>query len=110
MRRRKRFTIKLVALGLAVIGFSATPAQAKLDEGINGLQPMSIQTSKQHTLVPDDRAGSREFPVSSQPRVVSDDDGFELATLGVSGIALVLAVGAMSVSIYGVRRRRMASA
>jgi hypothetical protein len=126
MRRRKRFTIRLVALGLAVAALSAPPAQAKLDEGLNGLQPPYTE----QTLVTADDIG-RPTPVStptSIPQLVTADDvthpslasdptvvvqsgdGFEIGTLGISGIVLLLGVGAAFMAVYQVRKVRHASA
>jgi hypothetical protein len=104
MKRRKRFTIKLVALGLAVAALSAPPAQGKLDEGLNGLQA----TYTQRLVTADDVTHPSQVP--SQPTVVQSDNGFELGTLGVSGIVLLLGAGAAFMAIYQVRNRKLASA
>jgi hypothetical protein len=125
MKRRKRFTIKLVALGLAVAALSAPPAQAKLDEGLNGLQasytqrlvtaddivrpsPLRQQQLQQPLVTADDVTHPSQVP--SQPTVVQSDDGFELGTLGVSGIVLLLGAGAAFMAVYQGRNRKRASA
>jgi hypothetical protein len=122
MKRRKRFTIKLVALGLAVAALSAPPAQAKLDEGLNGLQasytqrlvtaddivrPSPLRQQQQPLVTADDVTHPSQ--VQSQPTVVQSDDGFELGTLGVSSIVLLLGAAAAFMAVYQVRNRKLAS-
>jgi hypothetical protein len=41
MQRRKRFTIKLIALGFAVAAIAAPSAQARLDPGPDGTKIVS---------------------------------------------------------------------
>ena len=138
MKRRKRFTIKLVALGFALAALSATPAQAKLDEGLNGLQPsytprlfMAGHTQRPSPLraeslvTADDIARpspqrvdalvtaddvTHPSQVPSQPTVVQTDDGFEVGTLGISAIVLLLVAGAGFVAIQQIQNRKLASA
>jgi hypothetical protein len=126
MKRRKRFTIKLVALGFTVAALSAAPAQAIPDEGANGLQPLAVQTE---SLVTADDIGrpspgpTNNVPqlftaddiqhpslVPSQPTVVASDDGFEFGSLAMSGIVLLLGAGAALVAVHQVRRGKLASA
>jgi hypothetical protein len=122
MKRRKRFTIKLVALGLAVAALSAPPAQGKLDEGLNGLQasytqrlvtaddivrPSPLRQQQQPLVTADDVTHPSQ--VQSQPTVVQSDDGFELGTLGVSSIVLLLGAAAAFMAVYQVRNRKLAS-
>jgi hypothetical protein len=105
MKRRKRFTIKLVALGLAVAALSAAPAQAVFDEGAYGLQPY-VQSE---TLVTADDIG-RPTPAPSQPSVVASDDGIEIGSFAMSGIVLLLGAGAALVAVQQARKGKLASA
>ena len=127
MKRRKRFTIKMVALGFAAAAISATPAQARFDEGygvpmqsqptvavspddraVNLMSPTTIAPTT--VVSPDDRAVSRVSPLTpSQPGTITTDDGFEIGTLGLTGIALLLAAGLALAAVYQGRRGRLAS-
>jgi hypothetical protein len=106
MKRRKRFTIRLVALGLAVAALSAAPAQATPDEGAYGLQPSNVQSQP---LVTADDIG-RPTPEPSQPTVVASDNGIETGSLAMSGIVLLLGAGAAFVAVHQTRKGRLASA
>ena len=97
MRRRKRFTIRLVALGLATAAVATPTALAIPDEGLNGLQPIEVVSLR----TADDVA--HPSLAESQP-VVSSDDGFTITTLGISGIVLLLAAGAAFMAMHQVRR------
>jgi hypothetical protein len=123
MRRRKRFTIKLVAVGLAVAAIAPTTAQAWFDEGGAGgtqivspddrpLHGMSYSSYTEPNAVvsPDDRAVSRMSPTTNQPSLVSSDDGFELGTLGMTGIVLALGAAAALIAAHETRRHRLAGA
>jgi hypothetical protein len=149
MKRRKRLTIKMVALGLAVAGIAAAPAQAKLDEGLGlpkqseptlavgsddrgfsrmaptqiepnvivgsddrGFSRMSPTQIEPNVIVsPDDRKVSRTSPTTaSQPSLISSDDGFEIGTLGMTGIVLLLGAGAAVVAVQHTRKGKLASA
>lgn len=114
MRRRKRFTIRLVALGLATAAFATPTALAIPDEGLNGLQPIEVVSlrtaddvehpslvSTPQVVTADDVA--HPSLVESQP-VVSSDDGFTITTLGISSIVLLLAAGAAFMAMHQVRR------
>lgn len=108
MRRRKRFIIKLVALGLAVAAISASPVQARLDEGTG------VPRESEPTLVisPEERKAPWMAPAqASQPSRVSNDDDNDVAivTLGVAGIILALGAGVAMVAVYEARKRRLAS-
>jgi hypothetical protein len=122
MKRKKRLTIKLVALGLAVAAIAPTAAQAYLDEGGSGgtqfvsvddrpVHGMSYSTYSEPNVVvsSDDRAVSRMSPTTNQPSLVSSDDGFELGTLGMTGIILALGAGAALIAVHETRRHRLAS-
>jgi hypothetical protein len=106
MKRRKRFTIRLVALGLAVAALSAAPAQATLDEGAYGLEPYTVQSQ---SLVTADDIG-RPSPGPSQPSVVASDDGIEIGSFAMSGIVLLLGAGAALVAVHQVRKGKLATA
>ena len=121
MKRRKRLTIKLVALGLAVAAIAPTTAQAYLDElGSGGTQIVSVDDrpvhgtsystySEPNVVSPDDRAVPRMSPTTNQPSLVSSDEGFELGTLGMTGIILALGAGAALIAVHETRRHRLAS-
>ena len=122
MKRRKRLTIKLVALGLAVAAIAPTTAQAYLDElGSGGTQIVSVDDRPLHgtsystysepnvVVGSDDRAVPRMSPTTNQPSLVSSDEGFELGTLGMTGIILALGAGAALIAVHETRRHRLAS-
>jgi hypothetical protein len=121
MKRKKRLTIRLVALGLAIAAIAPTAAQAYIDEGGSGgtqfvsvddrpLHGMSYSTYSEPNVVvsSDDRAVSRMSPTTNQPSLVSSDDGFELGTLGMTGIILALGAGAALIAVHETRRHRLA--
>lgn len=126
MKRRKWFRIRFVALGLAVAAISAPAAQAKLDEGL-GLpkqsEPMLIvspddrnlqlmaptQVEPNIVVSPDDRAVRRSEVAPSQPSAISSDDGFEIGTLGMTGVVLLLGAGAAVLAVQHTRRGKLAS-
>ena len=121
MKRRKRLTIKLVALGLAVAAIAPTTAQAYLDElGSGGTQIVSVDDRPVHgtsystysepnvVVGSDDRAVPRMSPTTNQPSLVSSDEGFELGTLGMTGIILALGAGAALIAVHETRRHRLA--
>jgi hypothetical protein len=123
MRRKKRFTIKLVALGLAVVAIAPTSAQAWVDEGGAGgtqvvssddrpLHGTSYSSNTEPNVIasPDDRAFSRTSPGTSQPTLVSSGDDFELGMLGITGIVLALVAAAALIAVYEGRRYRLAGA
>jgi hypothetical protein len=122
MRRKKRFTIRLVALGFAVAAISAPVAQA-IPEGMDGSDLRAIQsgggqlvvspddraihgTNPQLVISPDDRPSPRTAPVQpAQPVSATDDSGFDLSTGALGGIVLAL-IAAMMIgySVLHVRR------
>jgi len=104
MKRKKRITIKLVAVGLAVAALAAPPAMARLDEGL-GVQAQPAT----RVVSPDDRATSRVSPVPAQPSIVATDDGFELGALGMSGIVLLLGAGGAVLAVNHSRKGKLAS-
>jgi hypothetical protein len=125
MKRRKRFTIKLVALGFAVTALAAPTAQARLDQGSgSGTKVVSPDDRPIHgagyssytqpsvVLGADDRSFNRMSPVTSQssPVSVSSDDGFELGTLGTTGIILALGAGVALIAVRSVRRHKLVGA
>jgi hypothetical protein len=123
MKRRKRFTIKLVALGLAVAALSAAPAQAIPDEGHDGMpvysqslvtaddigRPSPGPTNNPPQLVTADDIQHPSL-VPTQPTVVASDDGFEIGSLAMSGIVLLLGAGAAFVAVHQARKGKLASA
>jgi hypothetical protein len=121
--KRKRIAIKLAALGLAVAAVAPASAQAYIDElgpggtkvvGVDDrpIHGMSYSTHSEPNVVvsSDDRAVSRMSPTTNQPSLVSSDDGFELGTLGMTGIILALGAGAALIAVHEARRHRFASA
>lgn len=125
MKRRKRFTIKLVALGFAVTALAAPTAQARLDQSSGSATKVvspddrpihgvgySSYTQPSVVLGADDRSFNRMSPATSQtsPVSVSSDDGFELGTLGMSGIILALAAGAALIAVHEARKHRLVGA
>lgn len=126
MRRKKRFTIKIVALGFAVSALMAAPAQAYLDEGYGmqkqspaalgaddrSLVRMSTPTLEPNVVVsPDDRAVSRISPgTTSQPApVATSDDGYGIVDFGIGGTVLLLGAAAILVAARHVQSGRLAS-
>jgi hypothetical protein len=127
MKRRNWFRIRFVALGFAAAAIVASPAQARLDEGLGlpkqseptlivspddrNLQLMTpTQVEPNIVVSPDDRAIMRSEVTPSQPTAISSDDGFEFGTLGMSGIVLLLAAGGTFVAIRQVQNGKLASA
>jgi hypothetical protein len=124
MKRRKRFTIRLVALGFAVTALAAPSAQAYLDRGgattpvvspddrpIHGVG-YSSYTQPNVVLGADDRSFNRMSPVTSEstPVSASSDDGFELSMLGMTGIILALGAGVALIAVRSVRRHKLVGA
>jgi hypothetical protein len=129
MKRKKRFTIRLVALGFAVLAIAATPAQAKIDEGLGFHW---VTPAQQGMISPDDRVdrvmpgttnvvyptrilsaddiSGRVTPAPSQPRFVSSDDGFEWRTIGLSGMVLVLGALGAYLIVHQSQKGKLASA
>jgi hypothetical protein len=125
MKRRKRFTIKLVALGFAVTALAAPTAQARLDQGSGSATKVvspddrpihgvgySSYTQPNVVLGADDRSFNRMSPTTSQTSAVgvSSDDGFELGTLGMSGIILALMAGAALIAVHEARKHKLVGA
>jgi hypothetical protein len=133
MKRKKRFAIRLVALGFAVTAIAAPTAQAGPD-GMTGPELRAIHESAVPTgdavLAPDDRVSytSRWEPqpvmspedlvvqrtsVTSTPAPTSTDDGsrFEVSTPALTGMILLLAAfGAGFIVLRQSRKGRLASA
>jgi hypothetical protein len=112
MRRKKRFIIKLVALGLAVAAISASPAQARLDEGTG----VPKQTEPTLATGSDNRGVNLKLPAPYEPTVgqgsptsTSSDNDVAIVTLGVAGIILALGAGVAMVAVHEGRKRRLAS-
>lgn len=123
-KRSKRFTIKLVALGLAVAAIGAAPAQAKLDEGL-GVPRQSeptfavspddrsvnlMQVDPNVVVSPDDRRISRMSPATPDQATGTSGYDFQIGDLGVAGIVLLLGGAATLVAVRQARSGRLASA
>ena len=118
MRRKKRFTIRLVALGFAVAAISA-PVASAIPEGMDGEDLRALQSGGGQLVVgPDDRAihgTGAQVAVSPEPRTTpvqptqpvsaADEGGFELSNsvLGLFVLAL-LAVLMTGYAVYDVRK------
>jgi hypothetical protein len=111
MRRKKRFIIRLVALGLAVAAISAPPVQARLDESSG----VPRQTEPTLATGSDNRGVNLKLPAPYEPTVgqgspsASIDNDVAILTLGVAGIILALGAGVAMVAVYEARKRRLAS-
>jgi O-antigen ligase len=125
MKRKKRFTIKLVALGFAIAALAAPSAQAYLDPSgtgrtqivtpqdrpIHGVGYSSYSTQPNVVLGADDRAFDRMSPTTREaPVLTSSDDGFELGSLGMTGIVLALMAGAALIAVYEARKHKLIGA
>jgi hypothetical protein len=124
MKRRKRITIKMVALGFAVAAFAAPVAQA-IPEGMQGSDLQALHASGNVVVSPDDRAVHGTTPpvvtspddrafhgttqVKPSPQPVSADGGtaFELSNSVLTGI--LLGVLAAVMAGYAARQIRRAS-
>jgi hypothetical protein len=125
MKRRKRFTIRLVALGFAVTALAAPTAQARLDQTGGGATKVvspddrpihgvgySSYTQPSVVLGADDRSFNRTSPGTSQASPVSSssDDGFQLGTLGMTGIILALGAGVALITVHEARKHKLVGA
>jgi hypothetical protein len=135
MKRKKRLSIRLVALGLAAAALAAPAAQA-MPDGLTGDEARALQDSRNQIVSPDDRAidlraehaapvrgafvvmvspddrsMNRASNVQATPPVASDGDGYEVGTVALSGIVLLLAAGGMTAfAIYQSRNGKLANA
>jgi hypothetical protein len=139
MKRKNWFKIRTLAVGLAVAAVAAPAAQA-MPEGIDGVQARSLQESKyvivspddrsvairsehlraQHSIPaattnvvsPDDRALNRaSTQPKASPTAVSDSGGFELGTVAISGLVLLVAAGGLTaLAIHQGQKGRLANA
>lgn len=134
MKRKSWFKIRSVAVALAAVAVAAPAAQA-MPEGVDGIQARSLQASKHVIVSPDDRSlGIRAEHIlptstavvvspddravnraSSQPKasppVVSDSGGFEVGTVALSGLVLLLAAGGLTaLAIHQGNKGRLANA
>jgi len=126
MKRKKRFTIKLVALGFAITALASPSAQAYLDPSgtgrtqivtpqdrpIHGVGYSSYSTQPNVVLGADDRAFDRLSPTTREAPVLtsSDGGGFELGALGMTGIVLALMAGAALIAVYEARKHKLIGA
>jgi hypothetical protein len=123
MRRKKRFAIKMVALGFAVAAMAAPAAQA-IPEGVQGSDMRVLHSGSAEPVVspddrmihgtnpqivksPDDRVihGTSVQP-TSQPVSAQDTSRFELSNGSLTGIALglLLAAAFVGYAVHQVRR------
>jgi hypothetical protein len=132
MKRRKRFTIRLVALGFAVTAIAAPTAQAG-PEGLTGPELRSVHESlvptdvvrtpdnrvtftsrwePQPVMSPEDLVVQRTNPTSTpSPTSLSDDSRFEVSTTALTGMILLLAAGGAGIIVLRQSRKgRLASA
>lgn len=128
MRRKKRFTIRLVALGFAVSALMAAPAQAYLDEGAGkriksgallqlgpddrALSRISTAVTPSPVVSPDDRALSRVSPETiNQPQpLATTDDGFGIGDVGVPVLLLLLGAAMILMAVRHVQHGKLANA
>ena len=122
MRRKKRFTIRLVALGFAVAAIGAPTAQA-IPEGMDGSDLRALHsagtqlvvspddrpihgTNPQYVISPEDRPSPGTISVQqTQPVASSDENGFQLSNGAIGGIVLALLAAMMvGYSAYHIRR------
>jgi hypothetical protein len=110
MKRRKRFSIRLIALGFAAAAIAAPTGQAvPLDPDTNSVQHAGLYASAADAVVvsPDDRPVHATW--APQPSSVQgEENGFGDITI-VSGIALLL-IGGVGVALVvrSGRRGRLA--
>jgi hypothetical protein len=127
MKRRKRITLKMVALGFAAAAFAAPVAQA-IPEGMQG-SDLQVLHSGGTVVSPDDRAvhgttppvvtspddraihGATSVKPTPQPVSVDGGNGFELSNGVLTGIVLgVLAAVMAGYAARQIRRGKLASA
>jgi hypothetical protein len=132
MKRRKRYVIRLAALGFAVTAIAAPTAQAG-PEGLTGTELRSIHESlvptdvvrtpdnrvtytsrwePQPVMSPEDLVVQRTTPTSTpSPTSLSDDSRFEVSTTALTSMILLLAAGGAGfIVLRQSRKGRLASA
>jgi hypothetical protein len=126
--RRKWPRIRLLALGLAAAAIAAPAAQA-MPDGVDGMEARSLQELRRASVVqqdravtatpkastvfsPDDRPINRaSYQPKASPSVVSDSGGFELGTVALSALVLLVAAGGMTaLAIHQNQGGRLANA
>jgi hypothetical protein len=126
--RRKRPRIRVLALGLAAAAIAAPAAQA-MPDGVDGMEARSLQELRRASVVhqdhavpaashasttfsPDDRPINRaSYQPKASPPVVSDSGGFELGTVALSALVLLVAAGGMTaLAIHQNQGGRLANA
>lgn len=133
MKRRKRFAIRMVALGFAVTALAAPVAQAgpydmtgpelrAVHESFQSVSPGNVVgspddrafhgLSSEPVISPDDRTIHGMTPdLTYAPMSADDSSGFELGTNALSGLVLFLAAGgAALVVLRQTRKGKLASA
>ena len=116
MKRTKRFTIRRIALSLAVAAVVAPSAQAKPTPA-KQQQPSRVEIPylSHGVLTPpvgvDDRSFSKATSVGGTP-VSATDTGYDAGTgtIGAAGLALILAVGGAGLAIRHSRGTRISPA
>ena len=114
MKRSKRFTLRRIALGLAVVAVLAPVAQAKPTSAKQQQPTVEIPYLSHGTLQApagsDDRALSKATSVGA-PSVASGSGGYDVSfgSVSVFGLALILIAGA-SVAVRHSRRTKLSPA
>jgi len=124
MKRSKRFTLRRVALGLAVAAVVPATAQARPMEvsgnDLRAIHDVAVSdalghgvgvTEKSLGLIasPDDRSFSRQS--SSQPVVAtSDGSGLDYGTGSLGGLLLILAAAGSALAVHHSRKGKLSPA
>jgi hypothetical protein len=123
MKRKKRFTIKMVALGFAVAAMTAPAAQA-IPEGVHGSELRALQSGGPEPIIspddrtihgtnpelvtsPDDRAvhGPTSVEPTAQPVSAESGNRFEVSNGALMGIVLGLLGALMAAyTVHHVRK------
>jgi hypothetical protein len=123
MRRKKRFTLRLVAVGFAVAALGAPAAQA-MPEGVTGVELRGLHESQVLAVKTDKvvapHAATYSYPhgpsrvdttPAAPPQIADDAGGFEIGTVALSGIVLLVAAGgAIAIVIRESRKGKLAHA
>ena len=119
MKRTKRFTLRRVALGLAVLAVLAPAAQAKPTptKSSSQIAPAQLELwsydagASSVAIAPDDIAFSRPSNVG-KPSVAATGDGDDIGVgaVGGFGVALVLLIGGTALAIRHGRKTRLSPA
>jgi hypothetical protein len=123
MRRKKRFTLRLVALGFAVAAFGAPAAQGMPQDltgvELRGLHETRVLVAKADSVSAPHGASystyshvpSRVDDSAAPPQITEQAGGFEIGTGAITGIVLLVAVGgATAIVVREARKGKLASA